>query len=536
VNFARAKWPSPAMTIIVASALVLASLALSFAGASEAVFCPVCGARNPAGSRFCQEDGTPLPDLADGTYSTPFTQDPETVSAEEAQRYLRAASASVVRIRIKVKDPLRFPIAESDSDQGYSLTRTSISRHVNFGRLVTLDDASYAGSGFVISATGEVVTNAHVASPFGASGAITVETRDGRSFPARLVGVDRASDLALLSVAGSGLPPLEWGDSSRVRLGAITWAIGNPLDIGLSVTRGTNASVAGVRAGINQIESYLHSDAYITHGNSGGPLVDVFGKVIGISDIGLGSAKGNGYSIASNLAGRVVERLRKNGRYDRGFLGMHVSPVDASSIKRLGLKAQRGVVVESVLPGSPAAAAGFARGDVLFGINGRLAVSSYQFQEAIGSVGAGIGLTITLDRGGERHDLKVTTVLRPDEPRIDPITALENWMFVRFEEDPKARRVVLRVPYAYSPAPAHGFLEGSIIESVVPAQDWNDQPLTVFDYKRKARPMPVAGLDDLRKALQRAYLGQRVGVAFEMRRSQDPIVAVAFDELWPIVI
>jgi serine protease Do len=536
VTFARASWPSSAIPIVAAAALVLAPLALSIAAAPEAVFCPVCGARNPAGSRFCLEDGTPLPDLAAGTYATSFVQDPETVSNEKTQRYVQAASASVVRIRIKVTEPLRFPVVEADFDRGYSLSPGSLSRHVNFGRLVTLEEARYAGSGFIISATGDVVTNAHVASPFGASGSITVETPSGRSFPARLVGVDRASDLAVLSVAGAGLPPLEWGDSSLVGLGALTWAIGNPLDIGLSVTRGTNASAGGVRVGINQVESYLHSDAYITHGNSGGPLVDGLGKVIGVSDIGLGNAKGNGYSIASNLARRVVERLRANGRYDRGFLGLHVSPVDASSIKRLGLKAQRGVAVESVLPGTPAAAAGFERGDVLFGINGRLAVSSYQFQEAIASVGAGAGLTITLDRGGERRDLKVTTALRPDEPRIDPVTALENWMLVRFEEDPKARRVVLRVPYAYSPAPIHGFLEGSIIESVVPARDWNDQPLTVFDYKRKARPFPVASLDDLRKALQRAYLGQRVGVAFEMRRSQDPIVAVAFDEIWPIVL
>lgn len=520
---------------IVAVVCVLLFPAVTPAADPEAVFCTGCGARNATGSRFCLMDGAPLPVLDPARYAAAFLRAPETFSTEETQQRVSGAARSVVRIRVKVPQPLRIPVVEPREAIGYELQRWGSVR-VNLGRLEKLEEGRYAGSGFVVSPAGEVVTNAHVASPFGAQGSISVETHDGRSFPARLVGIDSATDLALLAVPGISLPPLPWGDSDGVRLGEITWALGNPLDIGISVTKGSIATRARMRAGINQVESYLHSDAYITHGNSGGPLVNALGQVVGITDIGLGAAKGNGYSIESNLARRVIDRLQQKGRYERGFLGLHVTQVDASSIKRFDLKVRAGVVVEAVLPGSPAEAAGFRRGDVLFGINGRQAISTFLFQEAVSGVGAGRTLTVALDRGGQKLEVPVTTAARPEAPRTDPITDLETRMFVRFEEDPKQKKVVVRVPYSYSPSPRYGFLEGSIVESVVPAQDWPEEPLDFFDYKKKARPVPVSGLNDLRRALQRAYLGQRIGVAFEFRRPKDPIAAVAFDEIWAIVI
>jgi hypothetical protein len=109
-------------------------------------------------------------------------------------------------------------------------------------------------------------------------------------------------------------------------------------------------------------------------------------------------------------------------------------------------------------------------------------------------------------------------------------------MFARFEDDPKAKAVVLHVTSDFSPYPRYGFVEGSVIESVVPAQDWPEVPLTLDYYKKKARPIRIASLSDLRQALRRAYLGGQIAVAFEMRRPRDPVVAVSFDADWPIFI
>jgi S1-C subfamily serine protease len=505
------------------------------AGEAASVYCPACGAANRHRSRFCLKDGSPLPTLDPRRYVQLFARAPETFSSEEIQTRLGELSRSIVRIRVKTTTPLRIPVVAPDQGGGFEFYRPGAWR-VMVGRLETLEESQFAGSGFVISPSGEVVTNAHVAAPFGMQGQISVEGRDGRSFPARLAGLDRATDLALLSVPGLAQPPLKWGDSDRVRLGEVTWAIGNPLDMGISVTRGTIATRLRTRPGFVQVEAYLHSDAYITHGNSGGPLINALGEVVGVSDLGIGAAKGNGYFIGANLARRVIDRLREHGKYERGYLGLHVALVDASSIKRYALRVRKGLVVESILPGSPAEQAGFRRGDVLFGINDRQATSAYVFQEAVSSVGPGVALKINLSRNDQTVVLPVTTALRPQEPRIDPITALEERMFVRFEEDPKSKKVFVRVPDDFSPSPRHGFLEGSVIESVVPAQDWPEEPLVIFNYRQKARPIAVRSLTELREALRRAYLGDRFGVAFEIRRPKDPIAAVAFEETWPIVI
>jgi len=489
------------------------------------VFCPVCGTRNRAGSRFCLKDGTPLPAIDPALVLSGFVCDRDTLSQEEIQQAVHRASASVVRIRAKTATKVKFPVIDKIERE-----------RVRVGRLETEEsEAKFVGSGFVIGTNGEIVTNAHVASPFGAQAQLNVDTIDGRSFPARLVGIDYASDLAVLQIDNTSIAPLAWGDSDEVRLGEETWAIGDPLDLGLSVTRGTVATLARVRVGLNQVEAFLHSDAYITHGNSGGPLVDNQGRVVGISDMVFGDLKGKGYSITSRMAQLVVDRLRRLGRYDRGFIGVHVRQIDSDSVSRYHLKRTTGVVVESVLKGTPAESAGFHPGDVVYGINGRLASSSYLLQESVSSVGPSAPLTFNTDRGGQTMEIKVTTASRPAAPHIDPLLDLQNYMMVRIEEDPKHHEIQIKIPNSFSPAPRYGFLDEDIVQSVLVAQDWPDEPITIDYYKRKARPVRISTLEDLRTALKRMYLGERVGVVFELKRPREPIAAVAYDETWPIV-
>ncbi|MBI4168688.1 MAG: trypsin-like peptidase domain-containing protein [Acidobacteria bacterium] len=493
---------------------------------SASVFCPVCGAQNRAGSRFCLKDGSPLPAIDPVRYAGGFLRAPETLSAGEIQETVRRATRSVVRVRVKAAAKLRYPVIERSTRlRGYK------------GRLESFDDEGrLAGSGFAVSPDGEIVTNAHVASPFGTQARLTVETQDGRSFPARVLGIDRASDLALLKIDSGSIPPLTWGDSDQVRLGEETWAIGNPLDLGISVTRGTISSMTRLRTGLQQVENFLHSDASITGGNSGGPLVDLLGRVVGVSNMGFHQAKGQGYSIPSKMARLVMERLRQRGTYERGFLGVQVRPVDAEALQRFTVKRATGSVVESVLAGSPAAGAGFNPGDVLFGINGREAAATYLLQEAVASVGPGVSLRMTLDRTGQVLELPVTTVARPEEPRIDPILDLARYLMVRVEEEPGGKGVTLRMTDEFSVARKYGLSDGCRLTSVLPAQDWPDTWIDLVDYKKLPGVVQVGGLDDLRRALGRAYLGGRFAAAIHCGEDQYPLTSVAFDESWAIVL
>ena len=492
-------------------------------------YCPVCGAQNRAGNRFCLKDGTPLPSIDPERRSQGFVRSQGTYSAEEIQQVMRRISESVVRIRVRTKTTYKYPVAYWKDEEAQYFHRAML------GKIETSNsDARFAGSGFVIGQDGEIVTNAHVASPDGMLADLTVETQDGRSFPARLVGADAPSDLALLKIDTNAIPPLVWGDSGTIRVGQETWAIGNPLDIGISITRGTMSGITGTRAGFHQVEALLHSDAHITHGNSGGPLVDVLGRVLGVSDIGLTDAKGQGYSIPSIMARLVIDRLRRDGRYARGFIGLQVRPVDSENIKKFGLKRNEGSVVEYVLPGTPALRAGLLAGDVVYGINGRQVSSTYLFQEAISSVGAGSPVRIALDRQGKTLELQVTTTERPEAPRADPLVDLEGYLRIRFEEDAKKRMVFVRDPRGSKRA--SGLYDGSRVKSVLPAQDWPEEPITLSYYRNQAKPIPIDRLEDLRSAFRRAYRGGRVAMTFEVDNPSAPVASVAFDEIWPIIL
>jgi len=475
------------------------------------------------------KDGTPLPAFDPERRVQGFVRSPGTFSPEEIQQVMRRVSESVVRIRVRTRTTYKYPRTYWKDEEAEYYHRAML------GKIETSDsDALFAGSGFVISQEGEIVTNAHVARPDGMEADLTIETQDGKSFPARLVGADAASDLALLKIDTNALSPLTWGDSGALRVGQETWVIGNPLDIGISIARGTMSGISGTRVGMNQVEAFLHSDAHFTHGNSGGPLVDVQGQVLGVSDIVISGAKGQGYSIPSRMAHLVIDRLRKDGRYQRGFIGLQVRSVDSDVIKKFGLSRTDGSVAEYVLPDSPAGRAGLKAGDVIYGINGRQVASTYLLQEAVSSVGPGAPVRLVVDRQGKTLELQATTTERPATPRVDPLEDMQNYLRLRFEEDAKKKQVIIRDPYRSRRAP--GLYEGYRVKSVLPALDWPEEPITLSYYRTHAKPIPIDSLDDLRSALKRAYQGGKVAATFEIDYPSGPIASVAFDELWPIIL
>jgi serine protease Do len=265
------------------------------------------------------------------------------------------------------------------------------------------------GSGVVISPDGYIVTNHHVVD--GAE-QITVDLTDRRSFPAKVVGTDQPSDLAVLKIDAKDLPVLVLGDSDKVRVGDIVLAVGNPLGVGQTVTMGI-ISAKGRRTGLSDgsFEDFLQTDAPINQGNSGGALVNTNGDLVGINSQILSPSGGNigiGFAIPSNMARTVTEQLINKGRVRRGQLGVYVQSVTEDIAQALGLKDARGVVVSGVQKGSAADKAGLKQGDVITAINGNAVNDSNELRNMVASSQPGSDVTLTIVRDGREQQLKVT--------------------------------------------------------------------------------------------------------------------------------
>jgi S1-C subfamily serine protease len=265
-----------------------------------------------------------------------------------------------------------------------------------------------SGSGFVITPDGYIVTNSHVVH---GAGDIRVTLADGRGFPAVLTGDDPDSDLAVIRISAAELEHLRFGDSGRLRPGQIAVAIGSPLGFQQTVTAGVISALGRtMRAQSGRpMENIVQTDAALNPGNSGGPLLNSRGEVIGVNTAIIPSAQGICFAIASNTAQFVAAWLIKEGRLRRAWLGLHgqTAPVHVRIARHLGLKTPQGVLVLNVEPDSPAARAGLREGDLLTGFKGRTVTSLDDLQRLL--VGSEIGLksTLTIIRHTFRLELEV---------------------------------------------------------------------------------------------------------------------------------
>ncbi|MGD0143929.1 MAG: Do family serine endopeptidase, partial [Rhizomicrobium sp.] len=227
------------------------------------------------------------------------------------------------------------------------------------------------GSGFIIDASGLIVTNNHVIDD---AEEITVTLNDGTSLPAKVVGRDEKTDLALVRVkAKSPLPFAHFGDSDRARIGDWVIAIGNPFGLGSTVTAGiVSARNRDIAAG--PYDDFIQTDAPINRGNSGGPLFDMAGNVVGVnSEIysPTGGSVGIGFAIPANMVRKVIDELRQFGETRRGWLGVRVQQVTSDIAEGLGLPGTTGALIADVTPDGPAAKAGLESGDLITGFDGK---------------------------------------------------------------------------------------------------------------------------------------------------------------------
>jgi Do/DeqQ family serine protease len=275
------------------------------------------------------------------------------------------------------------------------------------------------GSGIVFTADGAILTNNHVVE---SALTINVRLRDGRYLPARLVGRDPATDLAVLKVDATGLSPARFADSESARVGQWVVAIGSPFGLNYTVTAGVLSAKGRGGLGMNAIEDYLQTDASINPGNSGGPLCDLQGDVVGVNTMIVGRGQGIGFAVPSNLAQRVANQILRTGRVTRAWLGVGVQDITPEIGAAVHLAPGSGALVNNVVANGPAYKANLRPGDIIAAIGGHPVHDAHDVvRETIDrEVGQSLGLEIL--RGGVRYGAAVTLTERP-EPRVDPIPA-----------------------------------------------------------------------------------------------------------------
>ncbi len=285
-------------------------------------------------------------------------------------------------------------------------------------------EAQSLGSGFIISADGYVVTNNHVVTPNNRATLeeITITMPDGTEYEAELVGADAASDLAVLKIQSNDtFPFVQFGDSSETRVGDWVVAIGNPFGLGGTVTSGIVSAVYRNTGQGGAYDRYLQTDASINRGNSGGPLFDMAGNVIGVNNAIFspsGGSVGIGFAIPAEIAAPIVDQLKDGREIERGFLGVGIDPVSDDLADSLGLPRNRGEIIQNVQDDSAAERAGIQPGDIVVSIDGQAVTSEQTLSFLVANTAPGTRIAIELIRNGERRTVNATVGKRPSEDEL----------------------------------------------------------------------------------------------------------------------
>lgn len=273
-----------------------------------------------------------------------------------------------------------------------------------------------AGSGVILDPNGYIVTNNHVVE--GAT-QITVTLSDRREFPAKIIGTDPKTDLAIIKIEAKDLSSMKWADYDELQVGDVVLAVGSPFGLSSTVTLGIISALGRGNVGIADYEDFIQTDAAINPGNSGGALVNMQGKLIGINTAifsRTGGSEGIGFAIPSSIATDIVESLTKTGKVVRGWMGVAIQEITPALAKSFKLPEQRkGVLISDVNENGPSHTAGMRRGDVVISFNGKEVQSVSQLRNLVARMGVGKDADIKILREGKEQVLKVKVAERPSD-------------------------------------------------------------------------------------------------------------------------
>ncbi len=382
------------------------------------------------------------------------------------------------------------------------------------------------GSGFIVDAAGYVVTNNHV---IDGADKITVKLHDERTFEAKLVGRDAKTDIALLKIEGTNLPHVQFGDSTRIRVGDWVVAVGNPFGLGGTVTTGIlSARNRDINSG--PYDDYLQIDAAINRGNSGGPLFDLEGNVIGVNTAIYSPSGGNigiGFAIPSSIASRVASELRQHGEVKRGWLGVRIQPLTEGIARALDLKRTAGALVAGVESGSPAEKAGIRSGDVILTVGGQPVDQFRDLARIVAGLERGKVAKVALWRDGKETTLDVTIT---DQPATATARRGEDRRGVpNSTADSRGRYGLSLAPLTPTNRQSLGLsesVEGVVIAQVVPNSPAAEQGLQIGDVIVRIGNEKVADPNDAIEKLARARREDRPALLMINRRGETRFVAI----------
>nr|WP_223162927.1 DegQ family serine endoprotease [Roseivivax sediminis] len=388
--------------------------------------------------------------------------------------------------------------------------------------------SSALGSGFVISEDGYVVTNNHVIEN---ADEIQVEFFSGRELPAEVVGTDPNTDIALLKVeADSPLPFVNFGDSEEMRVGDWVMAMGNPLGQGFSVSAGI-VSASG-RALSGSYDDYIQTDAAINRGNSGGPLFNMDGDVIGVNTAILsptGGSIGIGFAMSSNVVTRVVDQLREYGETRRGWLGVSIQNVTDDVAEAMGLESTTGALVTDV-PEGPASEAGIESGDVIVSFDGVDVEDTRALVRQVGNTAVGKTVRVVINRDGQTETFRVTLGRREEADAAQPAMP-------GAEPEPPEEADVLGM--TLSPLTEEmreelgvaGNVDGLVVTAIDESSEAYEKGLREGDLISEAGQSEVLEVADLEDRISEAREAGRMSILLLVRRDGNPrFVAVSLEE------